>query len=152
MENKKRVVIQQESILERKIWYRIAKTIYIIAYILVVIVVFFFGYLLKPYTDTDPSSSVIICNNGRRLVFDDALIFKDGTLGYNDDREAGRLCSGINRYPTIKNYTVQVGYKTKGSWVDPLQFWVIGFVITFLFFEVIKRTFLYIAVGKRFLK
>lgn len=169
MKNENKVVIQQESILERKIWYRIAKTIYIAAYILVVVIIFFFGYLSKPYTDVDPLSSVVTCNNGRKLAPNkDALIFKDGTLGYSNDQEVRKLCfdpitEGATPVGTIlsaseweelyeKNYTVQVGYKTKGSWTNPLKFWGIGLAITFLFFEIIKRTFLYIAIGKKFFK
>ncbi len=151
---KTQTAIQQENILERKIWYRAIKTIYIVVYIFVVITILFFGYSLKPYSAVDSLSSIIMCNNGRRLApSNNATIFEDGTLGIDDSFTAERLCSDQKDFvPDAINYTVQVSHKTSGTWATPLLFWVIGFFIAFLLFEVIKRTFLYIVIGKRFIR
>ncbi len=164
-----------EPELENKIWYRAVKTIYILVYILVVIVILLWGYFSKPYQIIDVQTSKIICNKGTSqnapgyqqasgTILNPSssdVIYEDGTLNNNSDLEARKLCgdpadwagwetAGNGAIPFPKNYSVQVAHKASGSWTTPLQIWIIGFGIIFVLFEAVRRIFLYIVIGKKF--
>lgn len=148
--------------LEEKVWYRLVKVIYIFFYIVACLIVALMAYSERPRTFVDSDRSFIICSNGISSAYAAGKhrigIGADGSVYSWDEPDAHKLCAyGIiddyrNQYatPPEKNYSVRVAYRHVGSRNAVLKVLVYGFLIVILTLEVIKRTFLYVAVGQPF--
>lgn len=144
--------------LEKRLWYRFVKVVYILVYLLFLLLVVFLGYSDKPYTYIDSDKSLIVCSNtkaypaGKNSIYIDS----DGSLSDYNDEDARKLCeydiikdySDKYETPSYKNYEVKVVHSTRGSWESVLTTFLIGIAIVYTIFEIIKRVFLYIVVGK----
>ena len=151
--------------LEKKIWYRFIKVIYVTSYILAFLLVALLSYPQKPYTYADPNKSLIECANGRTYSEAQAgvslysLNSTDGSLlesAAREDQKIRKLCEYnivsdyLNQYetPQFNNYTTEIKYSTSGSWESVIYWLIGGAIVVFIIFEIIRRVFLYVAVGK----
>lgn len=167
--------------LESKVWFRFLKVIFVFAYLATFLAVLVFAYFSKPYAVTDEYNSRIVCDNGKvykagdnggidpgqalaeqlggkRVDLNGATPEKDKAtllcLGYEHgfvpdfltDAEMSKLQS------QTPPYKVEIVKKTEGSWWSFIGYTILALFIVVLIFEVIKRSFLYIAVGKKFLR
>ncbi len=142
--------------LEKKLWYRFVKVIYFVFFFLFVLFVVMLASSERPYVNVDSNKSLITCNNGKIYSAGKNSIYldSDGSLSDYNEENVRKLCEYdiLNDYldkykrPENVNYKLNVGYY--GSWEEVIKILVIGEIIVFLVFEIIKRVFLYIAVGK----
>ncbi|MBI4529603.1 MAG: hypothetical protein HY695_37875 [Deltaproteobacteria bacterium] len=139
--------------LEKKAWYRFFKLCYVFAYVVSVCVVLLISYFDFPTEYIDSTSSIILCENGKRYLATANSIYPTSTeLDSDDDQKARWLCFDIVGSVTFipdeppRNYTFIPVKTTRGSY-QPL-FWGLGIVI--FLGEIIRRSFLYVVVGRPF--
>lgn len=150
------------SDLEKRVWYRAVKVLYIIAYIIVISLVLFFAYDSKPTQVYDYDNSYIRCNSGEGKgnsypLNKNNIFIYDGNLDEYDARDARKLCEydkiGIGfderNYPDpiITNYTFVPIYKTEGNWWSVVKYGSLGLIAVAFIFWLIKGIFYYIVVG-----
>ncbi|MFA6404606.1 MAG: hypothetical protein WCW03_01235 [Candidatus Paceibacterota bacterium] len=154
--------------LESKIWFRLLKVIFIFVYLAIFLFLLVFAYSSKPYAIIDEYNSVIVCDNGTR--------YKAGDNGINAEEawaeqlgatrvdlngltptkiQATHLCLGysegkIGFIPDIPPYKVEIVRKTVGDWSSFIGYTALVLFVTIIVFELVKRSFFYIVLGKRF--
>ncbi len=167
--------------LESKVWFRFLKVVFVFTYLATFLAVLVFAYSSKPYSITDEYNSMIVCDNGtnykagdnggidpeqalaeqlggRRVNLNGATPEKDKAtllcLGYTHgfipdtltDAEMSKLKS------QTPPYKVEIVKKTVGNWWSFIGYTVLALFIVVVILEVIKRSFFYIAIGKKFLR
>lgn len=144
--------------LENKRWYRFLKVVYVFFFVLSIGYVLIIASINKPYTYVDSDKSSIICNNGNGYYAGENSIYidSDGSLSSYNDEYARKLCyhgtiyGASSKVPISTNYEVKVVHTTEGSWGSAISAFLIGTGIVIVIFEIIKRVFLYIVMGKSF--
>lgn len=167
--------------LESKIWYRLLKVLYVFAFFGAVLTVLIFAYSSKPYAVTDEYNSKIICDNGKQYKTGDnggidpeqawaeqlgaKRVDLNGATPEKD--KATLLCLGYEHsfIPDVLTdaemsklksdtppYKVEIVKKWSGSWRSLVGYTILALFIVAVVFEIIKRSFLYVAIGKKFLK
>src|SRR3989344_3044610 len=140
--------------LEKKAWYRLIKVVYFIIYSMAILLVVLIASGYKPYTYIDNDKSLIICNNNKIYSAgkNNIYINLDGTLFDYSDFQTKKLCSQDPDFiPDKKNYTLRLEHTTRGSWTSVIEVFLIETGVVIIIFELIKRIFLYITIGKSFL-
>lgn len=168
--------------LESKIWFRFLKVVFVFAYILTLVVVLVFAYDSKPYTIIDNYNSVIVCDNGTRYKAGDNNINAEGARTvesipsfqlkaksvdtglsnyefslYEAKIQATHLCQSysgekVGFIPDVSPYKVELVKKTVGDWWVFIGYMILSLFIVVIMFELIRRSFFYVAIGKKFLK
>lgn len=148
--------------LEKRIWFRAIKVVYIIAYILSIFAVFGIGYSDKPYQSYDYDKSYVVCNDGvlkgnSYILNKNSIFVISGSLDSSAQKDARKLCAynKINigfdesKYPDpiINNYTYVPVYETVGSWWKVVGYIALGLIIVLFSFWLIKGIFYYIVLG-----
>ena len=140
--------------LEQEIWYRLAKVIYIALCLIALSFVARLAY--KEGRQIWEDRTTILCNDGSKYQ------------GQHSDTEARMLCAygrpgallaalssdlgEDNKYPVprAKNYDIQPTFGQEDRWTALfIKVLCMGVFMVWLVPEALKRTFLYIAVGKR---
>ncbi|PIZ62210.1 hypothetical protein COY16_05000 [Candidatus Roizmanbacteria bacterium CG_4_10_14_0_2_um_filter_39_13] len=159
--NRKKPILTQKE-LESRIWYRFLKVVFIGFYAYLIVSILFFTYASKPTISINQKKLNVLCDNGRKYILNEEHIFLS-EVNMNDLNEENeyikRICeygSTIkfyewDKYPTPenKNYDLKYDQHQVGSWLTPVKILILCFGGAFLSFELIKRAFLYIVVGKR---
>lgn len=159
--------------LENKCFYRLVKVMYVFFLAVCFIIIGLLGWETKPYQVIDGDISYFTCPNGERHSFDSLdLYVYSSSFSSSDAEKAISECNKHHKknepvtdsallkifnsnsnhwkiaygdpYPTTRIYT------TRGSWVEVIQWWVLGFFVVFLIINVIKQSLLYIVYGKKF--
>ncbi len=154
--------------LESKIWYRLIKVVYIVLLVLSFFIVVVIAYSYHPIssTYTDGTKTLIVCDNGKSVRNKYRYITNYNDISDKDDIELKSICKfgesdttalehqKKGELPMTKNYRMDFYQTTNnyGSWIEVLIILVMGIPIVYTIFEVIKRVFLYIAIGKNPLK
>ncbi len=166
--------------LESKIWFRFLKLVFVFAYIATFLAVLAFAYTSKPYSTNDEYNSKILCDNGKEYVAGDnginavdalaeqlggTTVYPNGFVPDTTEKEkAIGLCLGtpnsfaVGRAPWGWDKTIPPPYKvvlvkkTVGNWWGFIGYTVLALFIVSVIFELIRRSFLYVVIGKRFLK
>lgn len=100
------------KLLERKVWWRFSKVIYISVYICLLLFGISLIYTMEPYKVIDQDNSYIICNNGDKFIFESILnplsrsrsrlFSSDLNFPFNDD-EMRTLCERPGNKYEIRN-------------------------------------------------
>lgn len=162
--------------LESKIWFRFLKVIFVFTYLATSLVVLLFAYDSKPYAIIDNDNSVIVCDNGTRYKAGDYGIDAEEVwleqlgatrvdAGLSDQElllweakvKATHLCQNysgekIGFIPDVPPYKVEIVHETVGDWASFIGYIVLALFAVVIIFELIRRTFFYISIGKKFLK
>lgn len=139
--------------LDTKVWFRALKVIYIFCYFTAFSLILLLGYSMKPYKSIDTDKSVIRCTNGKIFrAGKNGVLIIDGNPPYlysADDEKARKSCASNTSFlPDEKNYSLDVKYETINSWSSVFSFILIAIPIVIVIFEIIKRVFLYVTIGK----
>jgi len=157
--------------LESKIWFRFLRVVFIFIYLLCFYVVLVSAYNSKPYTVIDSYNSLIVCDNGTRykagknnidgkeawagqLITTEQDYMTDQQLNeYEAKIQATHLCQSESVFiPDDPPYRVELVRETVGNWWSFIGYTVLALFTVVVIFELIKRSFFYIVIGKRFLK
>lgn len=157
---------------ETRMWFRLSKVVYYLFLFLVILFVCVYAYSVRPTSSsyTDSNKTIIKCNNGKTYNAKENGFF----LVYYSDVDTGAdkilkiLCEyGIsiikditkanqfkNKIPQSVNYQIEFVETTNiyGSWEEVLLVLLVGIPVTIVVFEIVKRLFLYITIGKNPLK
>ncbi len=157
--------------LESKVWFRFLKVVFVFVYIATLILVVLFAYSLKPYTTIDNDNSFIVCINGTKYnagangidAFEAEAerlgatqVYTNGFVPDTTAKEkANELCLGTNTlgrglFADVPQYTVELANKTVGNWWSFAGYTALALFIVIVVFELIKRSFFYIAIGRKF--
>ena len=155
--NQKSVSLSSSNI-NNKWWFRFVKVLYVLAYAVVVLVIVIGGYSSKQGGGIDLDKSTITCTNGKSYSpgKNNIYLYSDNISSYDDDH-IRILCAydTLNFYsftpPAIKNYSFYSVTKPV-DWSESWQIWFWGIIITIIVFELIRRTFYYIVLGRKFIK
>lgn len=163
--------------LEKKRWYRFLKVVHIVFVIFLVLIAFAWAWSTKPKQIIDYAN--INCSNGHIFTSKEANIYlyNEEIDSYDDERiknfcasdENGRIrvknkISGktgtmslenpssylYEKLDAIPTYNADFVYKTEGSWQAAITVFLKITIVGILFIEIIRRTLLYIVVGKSF--
>lgn len=105
----------------------------------------------------DEGSSFINCDNGQKYKVEDvSYVLTSNKLDDYEDKEARKLCAYgkddlFSPVPTSINYSLDLKIDNRFAWTKGAKNIFFGLLIVFIVFELIKRTFLYIAAGRPFL-
>jgi hypothetical protein len=143
--------------LEQKIWYRLSKVTYIALYLVAFSFVVRLAYRERPRMWED--SPIINCNNGstyegRYSDKDTRVLCEYGTYP-PDFMESMKSKYFPEDYPQPpvpeeKNYSLEPRFYQTSSWTAVFQKLLLRTCAVLLALEVLKRAFLYVAIGKRF--
>lgn len=164
----------QKLDLENKWFYRLVKVMYIFFLAAGLIGVFCTGWGSKPYQLVDTRKSYFTCPDGTKHSFHSLDLYfysKESFSDYDAEKvigqcnkkhlkkgeavtdltlikflDADKHWEGINGDPYPTNWV----YKTEGSWIEAIKWWILGSLVAFLIFNVIKQSLLYIVYGKKF--
>jgi len=138
--------------LKEKTWYRFLKVIYALAFIIIIVfaVALIFDSTSPRY---DNDNSYIKCNNGKEFKLSE--LNKNGThisgpyIDTGEDRLLNFDCiwRGASADPNIKGYKF-IGIYTARNWFKIMWQSLLSIAIALIIFEVIKRIFYYILLGK----
>jgi len=114
---------------------------------------------LFPYEYLDDWNSTIVCASGKAYPSARNSIYaSEGRLSDDNDISARKLCAYdviqdyTNQYktPKEKNYKLITLLATRGSYkeAEKILFW--GLLAVYLFGELIRRSFIYVVVGRSF--
>lgn len=154
---------------EKKAWFRMSKVIYYLAAFLALLIVLVVAYSLRPssHTYTDGDKTIVACNNGKKVRNRIRYISENSDISFSDDIELKSLCKYGNsdlitalehqkqgELPVDRNYRLEFYQTTNnyGSWEEAFATLLVGIPLVILVFEIIKRIFLYITIGKNPLK
>ena len=112
-----------------------------------------------PYEYLDDWNSTIVCASGKAYPSARNSIYaSEGRLSDDNDISARKLCAYdviqdyTNQYktPKEKNYKLITLLATRGSYkeAEKILFW--GLLAVYLFGELIRRSFIYVVVGRSF--
>ena len=145
--------------LEDKAWFRFLKVIYILAFLFASATILFTAWSYKPYKVIDGSETKFGCVYGTDLLdklharkITSVSSYFDGYIS-NEQNQSEILnkllgfCSS-NYSPGGINFD---GFKEKNqySWALVLKIILIGFLCTIVLFEIVKKIFFYIVIGKK---
>jgi hypothetical protein len=141
--------------LNSKWWYRLLKIIYIFLFTVLVISSFSIIYdTTSPKKVFDNKSSYIQCiDKDAQFGLDENDISLLSEYIYSwDDKTFKSWCGNykdVNDPLNIRNeYKLISLFKTRGSWYDVMYYFTEIIIILFVFFEIIKRIFYYVSLGK----
>ena len=147
---------------ESRMWFRLSKVVYFLIFIaaLLFVVVLAYSQLPTSHTYIDSTKTRFICNNGQSYGNKKIFVTKESDLSSYEDTALRLKCeygdSDQNKKREIpnKNYTIKFFETTNsyGGWDAVLATLLIGLPIVIIVFEIIKRLFLYITIGKNPLK
>lgn len=155
--------------LEGKIWYRLLKVVFIALFVLGVAYIVFISLGDEPIKIIDSEKSEIMCDNGHAWKAS-ALSCSPENIDSLCDSEARKLCTREvtkvetehgSEYkieteslimPVLKNYRINLVTKIEGSWFLVFKNILIRIVFLAIFFETIRRVFIYIILGGSFCK
>ena len=166
------------SELETKAWFRLLKLMFVITYMATFILVVLFFTYNKPYSIIDDFNSIIVCDNGVRYralengVDPEQALFGVGTTISREEfnkrysqqsqefltsnkSKATLLCLGdkqVHFIPDVAPYKVEIVKKTVGNWGSFIGYTALVLFVIVIIFELIKRSFFYIVIGKKFFK
>jgi hypothetical protein len=154
--------------LEHKAWYRLLKVLYLFCYLAAISLVVVRAVPHFPRRYLDENESRYACDDGRSRLAHNLFFFDE--LGIDDElrqkyEEEG--AAGVFEYfvclecaedgedecnspDSPKNYTIVAVYGQHGSWGRFALTLGLGIFCVWVVFEVIKRTSLYVIVGKPF--
>lgn len=170
-----------EAELENKLIYRLLKVTFVVALLLLITLISFGSYQLRPTKYFNSEKSTIKCLNGKTYPFSripyiwssdlpKKTIFYTSytdiqgegtrfTRGSEKDFDALDLCAngfvlrGEERSsfsPDNSNYTLEVVYSPRGSWMLTTLIVLLGVSMSYITLKIIFETLLYILFGKRF--
>ena len=157
------MVLNYESVedLNKTIWYRLVKVVYSSFFVLILITVFaYLFYSLMPINILDREASIVKCTNDTQYTLRDVGLFSPyryQDLSFLDDNaKIKSICLTGNPNPASyslfdklpQNYQLDIVYETNGTWGI---FIATLFGISaglFLLFELLRRVFYYIVLGK----
>jgi hypothetical protein len=140
--------------LEARVFYRLVKVMYVLFLAVGLVGVICIGWSFKPYQLVDSSKSYLTCPDGTKHSFDSFFIFKREFYEYKI-KDGLKICKKhlADNHDLFEQYRVpplHIFYKTKGSWILPIEIGFFGSLIIFLILNVIKQSLLYIVYGKKF--
>lgn len=165
------------SYLNSKMWYRFVKVSYAISFL----VILSFSILLivdenKPRKILDNDTTEIACKYGNKKTFTAKIIgvtvydYPEFKFASWDNDKILKFCNAENEKIEVTNfatdqkvqtdlknfigagYDIKPSYKNEGSYSSMIFYILLSFIGTLLFFEIIRRTFYYIVLGKIFPK
>lgn len=153
--------------LNEKIWYRLLKVIYILALLFVIIFFVADAFESKPKKVFDGYNTTINCEGGTAYKAGENDIFFISATDSGKQNQLKELCMS-GKFPDMNfeifkktserldgnpiNYTIDYAYKDVGSWGIVIGNALSGIFVMIIVFEIIRRIFYYIVLGKIFPK
>ncbi len=146
--------------LEIKWFYRLVKVMYVFFLTTGFIGVLCIGWNSKPYQVIDNKKSYLNCPDGTRYSFDslDLYFYSKQPFSAYDGKKAIEKCNKkmSNRHPkfgydlAFDEKFISWSFKTNGSWIEAIEWWLLGSLIVFLIINIIKQSLIYVVYGKKF--
>lgn len=145
--------------LEDKAWFRFLKVIYILSFLLAITAILFTAWSYKPYKVIDGSETKFGCIYGTDLL--DKLQARKITSissnfdGYiNNEHNQSEILNKLLGFCSTNYSPGGINFggfkeKTQYSWALVLEIIIIGLLSTIVFFEIVKKAFFYIIIGKK---
>lgn len=163
------------SYLNNKMWYRFLKVAFALFFLFVV--AFPIGFTIDEYLPEkviDKDKTEIICKYGNKKTLSpkmlDLYMYDGWKASSYDNEKILRLCNAENEKIEVKNFStdemvqanlkdfigagfeVKPIYKMEGSYLKIILYSLLSLVITLIVFEIFRRIFYYIVLGKAFPK
>lgn len=147
--------------LENNFIYRFVKVVYILSFLAVSLIIIAIGWTTKPTKYVDNQKSYLACENGKSYTLETAKVYVwsgDTELSGYNEADARKVCAYaiaddyLDKYetPTNRNYTLNLTYATRGSWISTILIWGIGISASYVVLNLARETLLYIFLGKKF--
>ncbi len=150
-----------------KAWFRSLKVIYFLSLISTILLILLFPILIsaeRPTKKFDLEKSYVLCNDGRKLnpILENIIIDDNGeNVADRDKNKAGLICNDYDSRSKVEQipYTDKFiappnsfkfvpAYKIEPSWSKFIFTYTIVILVILIIFEIIKRLFYYIVIGK----
>lgn len=137
--------------LNQKVYYRFIKVIFVLTFLTVLSFLIFNIYKNnRPRIIIDNSSSYIFCENGKKInAADKDVLFVSEKFPEIVNKQIKTLCLYDNGWINLdSDYKINFAYKNVGGWNLVAFLILIELIGLIIIFEVIKRLFYYIILGK----
>jgi hypothetical protein len=148
--------------LNKKMWYRLLKVIYLASLTLLIAFLIVLSFEEKPRKEFDGYNTLIHCKGGATYKAGENDIPFLKPTDFSIRNSLKQLCMS-GKFPERessqyhlsdlpKNYTLTYAYKDIGSWKSVFGASMISSVLVLIAFEISRRVFYYIYLGKLFPK